>query len=62
VFGHTAADLKDGNKKMTNEKRNRLLKSIFLNLILRLKKNKYGIGSANTQYTNLNNSLSLNIL
>ena len=40
VLGHIAADLKEGNKNITKEKRNRLFILTLLNLIFKHKKNK----------------------
>ena len=62
VLGQIIPDLKDGNKKIIKENKNKLFKLILLNLIFKHKKNKYGIGKDNTQYTNLNISLSFTIL
>jgi hypothetical protein len=40
VLGQIAADLKEGNKNIIKEKRNRLLMFMFLNLIFKHEKNK----------------------
>ena len=42
AFAQIAPDLKDGSKKISNEKKNNLLMSIFENFSLKIKKNKYG--------------------